>query len=396
MYGGVPMGLTNIQYYSYQYANPLSYANLPTALAVEGGGIEYYLPYGVYSIPSASMVPSNCKIRGSGPSTVLSIPASAPANGHALYMSGVNNVTISDLSIVGNYASQIHSQDGVCIDSACSDIRLENIYVYNMSRNGFNFGTTTNPSQRIWMKNCRAFNNQYDNMLITSASDVLVDGLEAGNGVNANVEIVPPAGTSTINNIRFNNLHGVGSTGNGVNVLCQNNTTQGGITFRDATLSGNANGFNIGMGRNIKVIGGEVYNNTGYGYGIGSGGGLLNASIIGMTARSNGGVGINLVSASTANQSQGFSVADCFVYDNVGAGISLGGNGTLNLKYATLTNNECYDDGAATQTYGILSSATTVGCIVNNNVMWGNVTSDLSVAGDTTAHNNWYTGAFHA
>lgn len=375
----------------FQGADASTVVNSAVAASSPGGSIQ--LNPGTYSLSSPIYVgsPGNVLFMGSGASTQLQLMANRP-NLSNTFIIAAPGVTVSDMVLDGNKANQTNGQVGVITLAGATDLRIENVIAQNFTLDCFYFGSK---AQRIWMRDCRALNANRYNLAITSASDITINGLDAYNAANQNVFIGPNFTTDNISNINFNNLNSYGcSSGYGVLIQDQNITTQGFMTFRDCKVHDNAGGYGLSMVRDVSLIGGDIYNNAGIGFGIGSLGGVINGKLIGVTARLNGGGGLRLTSSSIVNPCQNFTMADCFSYDNTGYGIQVNGNATLNFNNVTVEGCYSFDSGVGTQTYGIGCGGNISGVLVTDNHMYGNITNDLLVGG-ANFYNNWYGGAFH-
>lgn len=114
-------------------------------------------------------------------------------------------------------------------------------------------------------------------------------------------------------------------------------------------------------------------------------------SIVNLTISGSQAKGINVYSAvtgalSVAPPNKNGIISLCTIFDNGIDGIKIWDDGTAGATHILVSNNRCYDSGAATQTNGITLQGQADYIFVTDNDVIGNVSNGVLVGGGVNAH----------
>ena len=368
-----------------------------------GGGGTLHLGIGSWSgLTQILQVPTNVKLVGAGNATILQIAKYQGSNQHVVMFTDVQNASITDLQIDGNFyttGDQTNDQAGICVQGS-TNIHIERVYVHNMHMDGIYVGWNTDCSTDVYVIDCRSFTNRRNGYSHTGGTNVNFVRCKSNANGNCGYDIESNSATVTFTDVTCDQCESYNETGgfNGAglggcgfyiasgyaNALWGNvkllhckahgNTCGSGATGIDITNTPSSGG-NL----NVTVEGGESYGNWS---GIELHGTQQNITIRGLWAYSNLHTGMYLINDSTSYAKKNIIVSDCIVYSNGGKGI--------------------YVDGVSG---GAIDGVLIKGCVAYSNgdvgIYTGNYTTHTSVLGcraysNTTADYNYGTGVTQA
>ena len=286
---------------------------------------------------------------------------------------GNTGIVIRNVIIDGNKTHQ-SAGHGIYITAtspdSCSIISLENVYVYNT----WGHGLFLNRCNNINVTNVNAVScgntTTYDSFRFTTCSGVATDGCQSTSPGGCHVYL-----DALDNGILKCIGTGAGSCGYNIVGACAHATLTGCISDGDTD-----SGFYICddgtySPEDILLTGCKAYGNTVNGIQVDDGKAI---KIIGCTVSGNGDDGIYINGTPTVG------VFNCDVFNNTGYGIHL-----YNTTYCRVIGNHCFDDlGTHVQTDGIIESGTTDYSIINDNMAYGNTTTQITAIGAATVSQN--------
>lgn len=224
-----------------------------------GSGVgKVLLTEGTFHIAEMIEIPSNMVIQGQGSVTVLRVVDDAEYNQVLTnddWMSGNTNITITDLAIDGNKASQpgiTDFQTGVFLQF-CTDFMVRRLTIFDMLFDGVAVDSFSDNGQ---IDQCQIYQCEMEGIFVSDSQGVTLSGntirANSGNGIHL---AVAPNCTVTGNPVSSNGSagilvelsNGVTVTGNTVTANAQDGIVLSGTATLNCTVTANTvreNGFN--------------------------------------------------------------------------------------------------------------------------------------------------------
>ena len=368
--------------------------------ASAAGGGTVFIPEGVYITDGITLADS-VNILGEGYSSILKLKASSDTA--VIYIEAQNNILIADIKIDGNKGNQTgvslggEHWDGVSINdsnhdgtgTACNNIRVENVWVYQAPAHGIRcmgsnnvriFNCTSEDcgddgiaveenSTHCIVSGCHLKDNQASAPVTGIGSgieieentdDIIVDGNTCTGNVNG-ITLVVHTGADTLERCTVLGNTITGSTGKGISATGD----LAGNFLYDCVIANNiisecADGIFVKAADMVSVVG-NVIDSC---YGGSSSGAIKFDNSVRFSVISN-----NMI---VENQSPGISLANSnnnfniisnnTVYKSTQAGISIANSNNL------IEGNICIDNSVVGTSSGISLVAGADSCIVKNNI----------------------------
>lgn len=236
------------------FTNEESYKSIEAAVNLCNDNSTLVFGKGVYIVKMLKPK-NNMRIQGRGDSTVLKLIDDAPLYVHPIQINNVNNVTIENLSIDGNYNRQgvDTSKYGIYIVNA-KNVSVNNVSIKECSE-GIMLGYSENPISEIIIKNTEITNCYRNAMALIHCENVLIENtkLIGSNESSALLDIELHKNGDYVRNVVFNNCtFEKGNNGQPIKLLSNGKSSEYGfIGFNNCSIKSN---LNIQKFKNISFV----------------------------------------------------------------------------------------------------------------------------------------------